>query len=196
MVTAKGKGEGAAGVKLGTLSAVMLFIISVYLFRDVLELILAKNLLTGWNAIIAAVLLILIFGSAVGFASYKTTLGYVVDNLSKLKVGDFAKSAPEIDAKISVEEARKKLPSLRDDFMVVKAAGAPTGVLTATDLAFKKGEKIEDVMTASIISVTEDADLRTALNLMQATGKTRIAVADKEGRIAKYLNMRDILKEV
>ncbi len=78
--------------------------------------------------------------------------------------------------------------------MVVKAAGAPTGVLTATDLAFKKGEKIEDVMTASIISVTEDADLRTALNLMQATGKTRIAVADKEGRIAKYLNMRDILK--
>ena len=83
--------------------------------------------------------------------------------------------------------------------LVVTRSGAPAGIFTRRDLhrrvlAAKRelqDTKIEEVMTKPIITITSDANLKEATDLMEKNRISRLGVLDK-GRLVGVLTQTDI----
>ena len=77
---------------------------------------------------------------------------------------------------------------------VVDDAGFPVGILTNRDLRFETrlDQKIESMMTKSLITVGDDMDLENAKALLHKHRIEKLLVVDKKGLLKGLITIRDI----
>jgi CBS domain-containing protein len=84
----------------------------------------------------------------------------------------------------------------------VGASARPVGVLTDRDIVITvvareldpRSVRVADIMTTSPVTLSEDASLQDALQLMRERRVRRILVLDGEGALAGVLSLDDVLQ--
>ena len=110
-----------------------------------------------------------------------------------------SKDVPTIDDHSSGTEAAKAMVKAGRGFLVVLAAGRPTGIITENDFVKKviAGEKdpqkvtVAEIMSSPLITVDPDEDLLKASEIMQKHDIRRLPVM-KDGIIYGVITARDI----
>ena len=80
------------------------------------------------------------------------------------------------------------LPVVSDDNMVI-------GVVTQRDVLGKDGQRVRDIMTRGVISVTPDTDLDEVSRILVHQRIRRVLVLD-QGRLAGIISRGDLVEEV
>jgi CBS domain-containing protein len=99
-----------------------------------------------------------------------------------------------------VVDAARKMRELDVGFLpVVASDGAAVGTLTDRDIALRVAAeersletRVEEVMTAKVITCRPQDDLRRAEELMRANQVSRVVVLEDDGRIAGVISLADI----
>jgi CBS domain-containing protein len=99
-----------------------------------------------------------------------------------------------------VVDAARKMRELDVGFLpVVASDGAAVGTLTDRDIALRVvaeerslETRVEEVMTAKVITCRPQDDLRRAEELMRANQVSRVVVLEDDGRIAGVISLADI----
>ena len=110
------------------------------------------------------------------------------------------KEVVTVDSEDTIEEASKVMAEKRRGYAVVLRAGRPVGMVTERDFVWKliaKGKspskvKVSEVMSSPIIAVDPDADLSTAVEIMEKHQIRRLPVI-KDGIIYGIITTRDIV---
>jgi CBS-domain-containing membrane protein len=80
------------------------------------------------------------------------------------------------------------LPVINEERMVV-------GVVTEYDVIARKGQRVRDIMTRGVISVTEDTDLEEVSRILVHERIKRLLVLD-QGKLIGIVSRADLVKEV
>jgi CBS domain-containing protein len=80
------------------------------------------------------------------------------------------------------------LPVVSDDNMVI-------GVVTQRDVLGKDGQRVRDIMTRAVISVTPDTDLDEVSRILVYKRIRRVLVLD-QGRLAGIISRGDLVEEI
>lgn len=110
-----------------------------------------------------------------------------------------------VDRHASVKEAAKKMRELHVGNVVVcsteNGTAKPIGILTDRDIVVGlvaldipiESVRVEDVMTPSLVTVPEDADIAETVHLMETYGVRRLPVVDVVGNLAGVVSSADLL---
>ena len=99
-----------------------------------------------------------------------------------------------------VVDAARKMRELDVGFLpVVASDGAALGTLTDRDIALRVvaeerslDTRVEEVMTAEVITCRPQDDLHRAEELMRANQVSRVVVVEDDGRIAGVISLADV----
>lgn len=80
------------------------------------------------------------------------------------------------------------LPVVNDESVVI-------GVVTEYDVISKEGQRVRDIMTRAVISVSEDNDLEEARRILVNERIKRLIVLD-QGKLVGIVSRADLVKEV
>lgn len=107
------------------------------------------------------------------------------------------------DCHDSVQHAARRMEQHNVGTLVVlDQAQRPVGIVTDRDLALRvvgagrstRNTHVEDIMTRSPVSVTEDTSLEEALALMRSGPYRRLLVIDQGGKLVGLIAVDDILE--
>lgn len=91
-------------------------------------------------------------------------------------------------ARLMAEHRISGLPVVNDDGMLV-------GLLTEHDIIGSTGNKVRDIMTRGIISVSEDSDIEEVSRILVHQRIKRLLVLE-QGRLVGVISRGDLVKEV
>lgn len=85
--------------------------------------------------------------------------------------------------------------------VVVVEDSKPVGMLTDRDIVLRVTAKgldphkvsVQEIMTAPVITMSEEEELSNAIGLMRSHGIRRLPIVDKDGRLRSILTMDDLL---
>ena len=105
-----------------------------------------------------------------------------------------------VDPKESVQEAARRMRDANVGFLpVCDSSKKVLGALTDRDIAIRivaEGRPpttaAADVMTREVVACRPDADVRDAEQLMGTRQKSRMIVADEDGRLVGVISLSDI----
>jgi CBS domain-containing protein len=105
-----------------------------------------------------------------------------------------------VDPKESVQEAARRMRDANVGFLpVCDSSKKVLGAITDRDIAIRivaEGRApttaAGDVMTREVVSCRPDADVRDAEQLMGTRQKSRMIVADEDGRLVGVISLSDI----
>ena len=80
------------------------------------------------------------------------------------------------------------MPVIRNDNVVV-------GVVTEYDIIAKEGQRVSEIMTRSLVSVSEETDLEEVARILVHEHIKRLVVLD-HGRLVGIVSRADLIKEV
>ena len=110
-----------------------------------------------------------------------------------------------VEKNSSVIEAARKMRELHVGDVVVCAKEdgllKPVGILTDRDIVVGlialeipiDSVRVEDVMTPSLVTVQDDADVAETVHLMETYGVRRLPVVDDKGALAGVISSGDLL---
>lgn len=78
---------------------------------------------------------------------------------------------------------------------VIKNDNVVVGVVTEYDIIAKEGKKVRDIMTRSLISVSEDTELEEVSRILVHERIKRLLVLD-HGKLVGIVSRADLIKEV
>ncbi|HKF38304.1 MAG TPA: CBS domain-containing protein, partial [Ktedonobacteraceae bacterium] len=78
---------------------------------------------------------------------------------------------------------------------VVNSENVVVGVVTEYDLIGKEGQKVGEIMTRGVISVTPDTDLEEVSHLLVHERIRRLPVLD-QGRLVGIISRADLVREI
>jgi CBS domain-containing protein len=104
----------------------------------------------------------------------------------------------------SALDAARRMRDRQVGTVVVVDGGRPVGILTDRDLAVRvlaagldpQKTRVSEVMTPAPTTVTEDAQIATALGYMRAGRFRRVPVVGPDGRLCGILALDDVLAVV
>jgi CBS domain-containing protein len=192
-----------------SVASVLVFIVSVYILRDIASYLRANDLAQSNYIIWYALLIELVLGAAAGLGSYYVVLKFLISKgliqkLIGIPISDsMTKSKAEDQVAITenVSAAKSKLPSAYHNLMTVLSPQKDVvGVVSDYDLFRKHGETVKDVMTPNPISVSlKRDDLFTAYKLMINANRDVLPVFDeREGKKVQvgWIALRDVIKRL
>lgn len=86
--------------------------------------------------------------------------------------------------------------------VIVIDNGKPVGIITERDIVRAIGKnkdlnaRAEDIMTASLITIKEDAPITGALSLMRTYNIRHLPVIDNDGNLKGIISIRDIARAI
>ncbi|BDC00148.1 MAG: CBS domain-containing protein [Saccharolobus sp.] len=86
--------------------------------------------------------------------------------------------------------------------VIVIDNGKPVGIITERDIVRAIGKnkdlnvRAEDIMTASLITIKEDAPITGALSLMRTYNIRHLPVIDNNGNLKGIISIRDIARAI
>ncbi len=102
-------------------------------------------------------------------------------------------SVPEVS---TIEDAARLLARYRiSGLPVINAAGALVGLVTEYDLIAKQGPTVADIMSRSVISVTEDTDVEEVAHLLTNRRIRRVPVL-RGDRLVGIVSRSDLVKQI
>jgi CBS domain-containing protein len=110
------------------------------------------------------------------------------------------KAVETIDPGESLQAAAHKMDQLDTGFLPVVEAEMPIGVVTDRDIVIRgvalaldpKATKVREVMTMNMESLSEDADIEEAVQLMREKQIRRLVVRGHGDKIAGIVSLGDI----
>ena len=123
----------------------------------------------------------------------------LVKSILKSKSGGVRTIAPDA----AVAEAARLLADLRIGALVVlDADGAIAGILSERDIVRGVGlqgdsclrQKVSDLMTAAVLTCTEDDSVESLMQTMTARRIRHLPVVDADGRLAGIVTIGDVVK--
>jgi len=192
-----------------SVASVLVFIVSVYILRDIASYLRANDLAQSNYIIWYALLIELVLGAAAGLGSYYVVLKFLISKgliqkLIGIPISDSmtkSKAEDQIAITENVGAAKSKLPSAYHNLMTVLSPQKDVvGVVSDYDLFRKQGETVKDVMTPNPISVSlKRDDLFTAYKLMINANRDVLPVFDeREGKKVQvgWIALRDVIKRL
>lgn len=76
---------------------------------------------------------------------------------------------------------------------VVDAAGQVVGVISELDIISRQGKTASDIMTAQVISATEDADVQEVANLFSSRRIRRVPIL-ADGKLVGLVSRSDLMR--
>ena len=120
-----------------------------------------------------------------------------LDNSPKMKVRDVMTprvitvkedQTTQQAARLLSQHRISGLPVVNDDNVLV-------GVVTEYDVISKEGQRVRDIMTRAVISVSEDNDLEEARRILVNERIKRLIVLE-QGKLVGIVSRADLVKEV
>ena len=84
--------------------------------------------------------------------------------------------------------------------VIITENGKPIGIVTERDVVRAIGkdpkldDKVDDIMTVSLITVREDSPITGALSLMRTYNIRHLPVVGEDGKLAGIISIRDVAK--
>lgn len=189
-----------------TIAGVLTFIVSLYLYRDLISFIVEKQLASGAWALSDALFIELVLGASAGVGAYYLVLQYLVSkgllqqmtgipvkgNVTPASNQDTAKATDTIADPIKA----KLQASTYNMLAVVSPENEIHGVLSDFDVATKAGRTVNDLMTKQVISVSTKDSLFTAYNLITSAGLDSLPVYEEIERkkiFKGWITLREIM---
>jgi len=70
------------------------------------------------------------------------------------------------------------------------------GIITEADIVSKSGERVMDVMTFPVITISPDTDIREAARVLSEKKIKRLPVIDSHNKLIGIISRADIMKAV
>lgn len=120
-----------------------------------------------------------------------------LDDFPKMKVRDVMTTRViTVKENQTTQQAARLLSQHRiSGLPVVNDDNAVVGVVTEYDVISKEGQRVRDIMTRAVISVSEDNDLEEARRILVNERIKRLIVLD-QGRLVGIVSRADLVKEV
>jgi CBS domain-containing protein len=101
----------------------------------------------------------------------------------------------------SVLDAAKFMTDMNVGTVIVTHEDVPSGMITDRDVVAKvlaqdkdsKTTKIEEIMVAPVVTISEDRDIIDATQVMSSHGIRRLPVTDPQGKLAGVISLDDVL---
>ncbi|ABP94416.1 MULTISPECIES: CBS domain-containing protein [Metallosphaera] len=84
--------------------------------------------------------------------------------------------------------------------VIITENGKPIGIVTERDVVraigkdHKLDDKVDDIMTVSLITVREDSPITGALSLMRTYNIRHLPVISEDGKLTGIISIRDVAK--
>ncbi|BCS92242.1 hypothetical protein L3N51_01724 [Metallosphaera sp. J1] len=84
--------------------------------------------------------------------------------------------------------------------VIITEKGKPIGIVTERDVVraigkdHKLDDKVDDIMTASLITVREDSPITGALSLMRTYNIRHLPVVNQDGKLTGIISIRDVAR--
>ena len=120
-----------------------------------------------------------------------------LDDAPRMKVKDVMTTRViTVKENQSKQQAARLLSQYRiSGLPVVNDDDALVGVVSEVDIIAREGKTVRDIMTRSIISVTEETDLEEVSRIFVSERIKRVLVLD-QGRLIGIVSRADLVKEV
>ncbi|EZQ10860.1 MULTISPECIES: CBS domain-containing protein [Acidianus] len=105
-----------------------------------------------------------------------------------------------VSSSMDIREAAKVMTESNVGSVIVIEGDKPKGIVTERDIvrAIGKGkglnDKVDDIMTVSLITVREDSPVTAALSLMRNYNIRHLPVVDDQGKLKGIISIRDVAK--
>ncbi|QKR00046.1 CBS domain-containing protein [Metallosphaera tengchongensis] len=116
-------------------------------------------------------------------------------------VRDYMKSEViSVEKGASLKEITKIMTEKNVGSVIITEKGKPIGIITERDVvrAIGSGKDlntlVENVMTASLITVREDSPITGALSLMRTYNIRHLPVTNNDGKLTGIISIRDVAK--
>jgi CBS domain-containing protein len=101
----------------------------------------------------------------------------------------------------SVLDAAKFMTDMNVGTVIVTHEDVPSGMITDRDVVAKvlaqdkdsKTTRIEEIMVAPVVTISEDRDIVDATQVMSSHGIRRLPVTDPQGKLAGVISLDDVL---
>jgi CBS domain-containing protein len=101
----------------------------------------------------------------------------------------------------SVLDAAKFMTDMNVGTVIVTHEDVPSGMITDRDVVAKvlaqdkdsKTTRIEEIMVAPVVTISEDRDIIDATQVMSSHGIRRLPVTDPQGKLAGVISLDDVL---
>jgi CBS domain-containing protein len=101
----------------------------------------------------------------------------------------------------SVLDAAKFMTDMNVGTVIVTHEDVPSGMITDRDVVAKvlaqdkdsKTTRIEEIMVAPVVTISEDRDIVDATQVMSSHGIRRLPVTDPQGKLSGVISLDDVL---
>lgn len=107
-----------------------------------------------------------------------------------------------VDKNTILKDVAKIMTENNIGSVIVIDNGKPVGIITERDIVRAIGKnkdlnaRAEDIMTASLITIKEDAPITGALSLMRTYNIRHLPVIDNNGNLKGIISIRDIARAI
>lgn len=116
-------------------------------------------------------------------------------------VKDYMKtSVISVDKNVKLKDIARIMTEKSIGSVIVVENEKPIGIITERDIvkAIGKGKDLDalakDIMTASLITIRQDAPISGALSLMRLNNIRHLPVVNEEGKLVGIISIRDIAR--
>lgn len=105
-----------------------------------------------------------------------------------------------VEKSLTLKEVTEIMTKNNVGSVIVVDNGKPVGIITEKDIVRALGSgkdlntKAEEIMTASLITIREDAPITGALSLMRTNNIRHLPVVNEDGKLTGILSIRDVAR--
>jgi CBS domain-containing protein len=105
-----------------------------------------------------------------------------------------------VEKSLTLKEVAEIMTKNNVGSVIVVDHGKPIGIITEKDIIRALGNgkdlntKAEEIMTASLITIREDAPITGALSLMRTNNIRHLPVVNEDGKLTGILSIRDVAR--
>ncbi|AWR99276.1 CBS domain-containing protein [Metallosphaera hakonensis] len=105
-----------------------------------------------------------------------------------------------VEKGVTLRQVTKIMTEKNVGSVIITEKGKPIGIVTERDVVRAIGsdknleDKVDDIMTASLITVREDSPITGALSLMRTYNIRHLPVVNGDGKLTGIISIRDVAK--